>query len=232
MVCLMVNENVTHKSFGHGTILEMTEDIITIHFHNEGIKKLAIPISFQNGYLQLENTVKQMNYLEKVKNKIEVEKKKTVEKEILKDIPQQFKSTAISDLLVGSTYSNKEITTIFKCSPQSGMRRSLKTNSLVLVSIHGKDSDRNPYEDRWEADGLFHYTGMGLTGNQDLRYMQNKTLYHSNVNGVNVYLFESFKKNEYIFRGEVILAKEPYTVTESDSTGAVRKVYKFPLALL
>lgn len=229
----MINENVIHKSFGQGTILEMTEDTITIDFNNLGVKKLAIPISFQNEYLQLENTDKQTNYLEKVKKQREIDKKRSIDKQILEVSAPQCKPVAINDLLlIGSIYSNKEITTIFKCSPQMGMRRSLKTNSLVLVSIHSKNHEQNPYEDRWEADGLFHYTGMGLTGDQDLEYMQNKTLYHSNENGVNVYLFESFKKNEYIFKGEVILAKEPYTVTESDSTGSIRKVYKFPLALL
>lgn len=62
--------------------------------------------------------------------------------------------------------------------------------------------------------------------------VQNKTLYHSNENDVNVYLFKSFRKNESIFRSDVILTKKPYTVTESDSTGTTRTGYKFPLALL
>ena len=39
---------------------------------------------------------------------------------------------------------------------------------------------------------MFLYTGMGLIGNQDFHYMQNKTLYESRTNGVTVYLFEVF----------------------------------------
>lgn len=133
---------------------------------------------------------------------------------------------------VGNTYTNKEVAEMFKVSSQGGMRRSRKTNSLVLISKHSMDMERNPYEDAWQDDDLFHYTGMGLKGDQDLKYMQNRTLNESETNGVSVYLFESYKANEYIFRGEVYLASEPYQVSELDSEGQMRKVYKFPLALI
>jgi hypothetical protein len=45
-----------------------------------------------------------------------------------------------------------------------GMRRSLKTNTLVLISDRTK-----LYKDRWE-NGIFHYTGMGRKGDQRLSY--------------------------------------------------------------
>jgi 5-methylcytosine-specific restriction protein A len=45
-----------------------------------------------------------------------------------------------------------------------------------------------------------HYVGMGLTGDQELGYKQNKTLNESNSNGVQVYLFEVFKKGEYTYK--------------------------------
>jgi 5-methylcytosine-specific restriction protein A len=57
----------------------------------------------------------------------------------------------------GDTIKNDRLMQIFKCSPQGGMRRSLKTNTLVIVSNHM----RAMYEDRW-VDDIFHYTGMGL----------------------------------------------------------------------
>lgn len=136
------------------------------------------------------------------------------------------------EINVGSVYTNKEVAAYFKVSPQGGMRRSRKTNSLVLISKHSADIERNPYEDKWEADGFFHYTGMGLKGDQDLNYMQNRTLNESGSNGVTVYLFESFKSNEYTYRGEVFLAAKPYTVVETDSENNERKVYKFPLSLV
>ena len=73
------------------------------------------------------------------------------------------------DLKIGVEISNDEICALFKCSPQGGMRRSLETKTLVLVSnIKGGE-----YNDRWEGD-ILHYTGQGLTGNQDLNFQQNK----------------------------------------------------------
>ena len=51
---------------------------------------------------------------------------------------------------------------------------------------------------------------MGLEGDQELNYRQNKTLAESNKNGVDVHLFEVFKAKEYIYRGMVKFCKEPY----------------------
>ena len=49
------------------------------------------------------------------------------------------------DLKRGQVINNDQLCEIFKCSPQAGMRRSLKTNSLVLVSNHVASI----YDDRW-----------------------------------------------------------------------------------
>ena len=73
-------------------------------------------------------------------------------------------------LTVGNNINNDQLTEIFKCSPQGGMRKSNTTNTLVLVS----DNTRGIYEDRWIND-ILHYTGMGLEGDQSLEYSQNKT---------------------------------------------------------
>ena len=80
----------------------------------------------------------------------------------------------IEDLQQGSVINNKKLCEIFACSPQGGMRRSLKTNTLVIVSNHVKSI----YDDRWEDDVL-HYTGMGTKGNQSIDAAQNKTLAQS-----------------------------------------------------
>lgn len=106
-----------------------------------------------------------------------------------------------------------------------GMRRSLETNTLVLVSDHTK-----LYEDRWE-DNIFHYTGMGKKGDQSLSFHQNKTLAESDTNGVDVYLFEVLRPNEYIFMGQVFLAGEPYQEEQFDEDKKLRKVWVFPLKL-
>ena len=130
------------------------------------------------------------------------------------------------DLVIGDVYLNQEIAEIFLCSTQGGMRRSLRTNSLVLISDHTK-----VYHDRWN-NGVLHYTGMGLTGDQDFFYMQNKTLYESNMNGVQVYLFEVLQAKEYTYCGRVELADQPYESRQPDMNGQVRKVCMFPLKVM
>ena len=87
------------------------------------------------------------------------------------------------NLQPGTHYSNDDICETFLCAPQGGMRRSKRTNTLVLIANHIKSI----YEDRWE-DGVLNYTGMGQTGNQSLEGNQNITLFESDTNGVEIHL--------------------------------------------
>jgi 5-methylcytosine-specific restriction protein A len=133
----------------------------------------------------------------------------------------------LSKIQQGEILNNDQLREIFKCSPQGGMRRSLETNTLVIVSNHVKSI----YDDRW-IDDVFHYTGMGQIGNQSLTFAQNKTLAESNSNGVEVHLFEVEKEKEYIYQGQVILAGAPYQETQTDANDADRQVVIFPLKLI
>lgn len=131
----------------------------------------------------------------------------------------------IQDLVVGNVYSNSEIANIFKCSNMGGMRRSKETNSLVLIAKHN-----NPlYDDQWTEDEILNYTGMGTENDQNITYAQNKTLTIAKKEGIKVYLFESYKDNEYYYDGEVELVGIPYQSEEADINGLMRKVIKFPL---
>jgi 5-methylcytosine-specific restriction protein A len=105
--------------------------------------------------------------------------------------------------------------------------RSIKTNTLVIVSNHVESI----YDDRW-IDNVFHYTGMGQTGDQSLTFAQNKTLAESNSNGVDVHLFEVEKEKEYIYQGQVMLSGDPYFEIQPDASGNDRKVIVFPLQLV
>ncbi len=127
---------------------------------------------------------------------------------------------------VGEAYTNKDITEMFKCGNMGGMRRSLTTNSLVIVSDHTKEL----YDDKW-VDDILHYTGMGKRGDQTLS-SQNKTLAESNDSDIEVHLFEVLKPTEYIYRGEVYLASEPYREIQKDEDGNERSVLMFPIALV
>ena len=64
-------------------------------------------------------------------------------------------------LAQGQVIDNLQLCQTFGCRPQGGMRRSRKTNTLVLVSNHVESI----YDDRW-INGVFHYTGMGQKGDQ------------------------------------------------------------------
>jgi 5-methylcytosine-specific restriction protein A len=130
----------------------------------------------------------------------------------------------IHDLKPGNTISNEQLARLFKCGIEGKMRRSHKTNTLVLVSDHTKKN----YEDRWE-DNTFHYSGMGMMGDQRLDFAQNKTLARLPLNGVEAYLFEVFEEGIYIFRGRVELAGEPYQEEQPDKNFNMRKVWLFPL---
>lgn len=128
------------------------------------------------------------------------------------------------NLKLGEAITNQELRAIFSCGMMGGMRRSKKTNTLVIVSDHTKGL----YEDKWFGDVL-HYTGMGKVGDQDLNAAQNKTLNESNHNGVAVFLFEVFEENNYIYRGQVQLVEQPYQQNQIDDTGILRNVWIFPV---
>lgn len=129
-------------------------------------------------------------------------------------------------LIIGHKYTNQQLYETYGCGNSGGMRRAKKTNSLIIISSHVASI----YEDRWDGDVLL-YTGMGLNGDQSLDSNQNKTLNESPVNGVQVYLFEQFKVNEYIYLGPVELTSSPYTEEQQDKNGQLRTVYIFPLKL-
>ena len=124
----------------------------------------------------------------------------------------------------GEVLTSEELSRLFKCSTYGGMRRSHRTNSLVLIA---KESG-GPYFDRWE-NNVFHYTGMGMVGPQKLDGTQNKTLAESDTNGVAVFLFENPEPNKYFFAGRVALASAPYSETQPDKYGSKRQVWVFPL---
>ena len=143
-----------------------------------------------------------------------------------KNYPDEINNySGIDDLIPGNVYTNNEIVVTFGVAYMGGMRKSNKKNALVLIADHS-----NPlYDDQWTEDGILNYTGMGKTGDQDVVFAQNWTMKNLATNGVKVYLFESYKKNEYYYDGEVELAAPYFFAKELDDKGKMRKVVKFPL---
>ncbi len=135
------------------------------------------------------------------------------------------KSDSLS-LDIGEIYDNDQIQRIFKCSSQGGMRRSHRTNTLVLIS----NQTDTLYNDVLKCN-FFHYTGMGKSGDQSLNFAQNKTLNESKENRVNVHLFVVFDKGKYTYLGRVELDDTPYQEDQTDENNNTRKVWIFPLKL-
>jgi 5-methylcytosine-specific restriction protein A len=130
-------------------------------------------------------------------------------------------------LKIGEVITHDRLLDIFKCGNMGGMRRSQKTNTLVIISDHTKGL----YEDKWVGDVL-HYTGMGKNGDQSLTFAQNRTLAESNENGVDVHLFEVFKEKEYVYMGQVKLVEKPYQEVQKGEDGVPRKVWIFPVKVI
>jgi len=130
-------------------------------------------------------------------------------------------------LSFGQVISNNILMNIFKCKNCGGMRRSIRTNSLVLIM----DKTKKIYNDRRVKDRVY-FTGMGRKGSMDLTFDQNKTLHESNKNGVDTFLFEVNNIGEYSYMGRVILDGEPYQEFQNDVENIKRKVWIFPLKLM
>lgn len=127
-------------------------------------------------------------------------------------------------LEIGQVINNNTLREIFRCGQQGGMRKSNTTNTLVIVT----DYTRGVYHDKW-IGGVLHYTGMGLSGDQDINYSQNRTLNESDYNGVDVHLFEVMDPGEYTYCGRVQLVAKPYTEHQPDEDGRDRLVWMFPV---
>ena len=126
----------------------------------------------------------------------------------------------------GDIVGNETLRQLFRCSAAGAMRRSPKTNSLVLISDHTQPA----CDDKWIGK-TFHFTGMGLSGEQGLSFNQNKALCESNESGTRLFLFEVFREGEYTYIGEAVLADNPYLSRQTDSGGKARDVTVFPLVL-
>ncbi len=139
---------------------------------------------------------------------------------------------SLKDLVINKVYNNLEIASIFSCSTQGGMRVSLKEKTVTL--INQEYSKVRPYNDSQISDeGIFIYTGMGLTGDQKVSYSnQNGKVAYSDKNGFRLYYFIGIGKNKYKYIGEVVKNGDFYFADEIDKNGTLRKVVKFPLKLI
>lgn len=126
----------------------------------------------------------------------------------------------------GDVIDNTTLVTIFRCSSQGAMRRSVGTGSLVLIADH----TRSACEEKWTGN-IFHFTGRGIYGERGSSFYQNKTLFESKETGTRLFFFEVFKEGDYTYMGEAELADNPYLSRQTGRDNTVHDVTVYPLKL-
>lgn len=104
------------------------------------------------------------------------------------------------DLELGAILSNKQISEIFGCAIEGGIRKSKRNNCLVVIVNYTK----NFHNDHWEGDTLY-FTGHGTNPDS----WQNRDLADAARNDMPVFLFELHKQGEYIYCGRVMVTGAP-----------------------
>ena len=127
------------------------------------------------------------------------------------------------DLNIGDKIGNKDIAELFLCSNQGGIRKSKKTNTIVIIAKFNNCS----YKHRKEGD-ILYFTGMGKKGNQEMK-RQNKSILNAADEGFSLHLFELYEEGTYEYAGEVELMDTPVVEEQTDGSGAMRDVFVFPL---
>lgn len=137
----------------------------------------------------------------------------------------------IPELIIGNSYTNQELMKIFLCANSGGIRVSSRKKTVTIITIIDGD---NPYNDSHvKPDGTFIYTGMGLTGNQEVTETnQNGKIAFNDKNDYTLHYFISYKKKSYEYQGVAIKNGPCYYVDELDQNGNMRKVVKFPLKIV
>ena len=122
----------------------------------------------------------------------------------------------------GQVLTNREACDIFKCSPVGRMRRSRRTNSMLLFY--------DPAEVDW-IDGILEFRGSGREGDQKLT-SHNRTLYQSDSSGVEVFLLRRAEAGGYTFEGKAELSGTPRVEKLPDVNNKPRDTWVFPLRLV
>ena len=74
---------------------------------------------------------------------------------------------------------------------------------------------------------FYHYLVQGRLGDQEST-ISNKSLYESQINNIQVFLFESPKKDVYRYVGRVCIISDSFKKIEIDIDGDYRNVIIFP----
>ncbi|OSI06982.1 Uncharacterised protein [Neisseria animaloris] len=136
------------------------------------------------------------------------------------------------DLKPNDIIKRSELHDKFGGSRQSGISPSLKSNS-VFIFTNPEHGEEHGYYDSWDKNGqVFHYSGEGQTGDQEMKRGNKAIFQHKNDNRA-LYVFQHTEKTGYVrYIGEFQIDElKPYSVKQEHSTnnGPKRNVFIFHL---
>ena len=103
------------------------------------------------------------------------------------------------------------------------------SQSLNVLIFTGPAGHQYGYFDGWHDDGLFHYTGEGQEGDQQLR-QGNRALAEHVLNRIAIRLFRGVRgKVTYVGQFQIDDRRPYYTTDAPDVNGEIRKVIVFRL---
>jgi Predicted restriction endonuclease len=133
--------------------------------------------------------------------------------------------TSTEGLIVGASYTRRELYSMFGCNEQAGIVHVLGLGAVFIFT------GSSAHEDLW-VDDVLNYHGAGDKGDQKLT-RSNKALANTYPDKETIHLFkinksEGLRLNRYL--GEVRLMVPPY-LREVSEKGTIRKKYIFPLVM-
>ena len=112
--------------------------------------------------------------------------------------------------------------------PRWGISHNKKGGFWVVIK---NKSDTNTYDDRIGKDGLYRYTGQGLSEDQSFDNANNSGLRDAESNGQKIYLFWQDNQNsDHKYIGEVkVMKSDDSGKKQRGQDGCLRKVIVFIL---
>ncbi|MGA4841676.1 restriction endonuclease [Streptomyces sp. G45] len=132
-------------------------------------------------------------------------------------------------LAIGTEIRRRELHQQFGGNRQSGISAS-RSNPVVMCFTDAKQGALYGYRDGWGDDGLFHYTGEGQVGDQEM-LRGNKAILQHVADGRDLHMFEMVRKGVVSYLGQFELPDEQswYRAESHDRDGVLRSVIIFKL---
>lgn len=243
----LLKTRVKHKTFGEGTITEISDHYLIVKFAAKE-SKFAYPDAFEQ-FIVAEDVSVQAEILEEINAA-----KQTIDAQcqVVGAVHKADGHSIAQKRVVPSTKSEKSleagfgpdynvgylakqpILTYHQVEEQFGIKISgfgrginRTPSTVVLISSVDKKKSGFVYHDHWTSDGDYIYSGEGKTGNQQMT-LGNKAIIDAARNGKKIHLFVKFSPQEYYYQGMFSLVDYTYE-DDNDGSGNVRKEYKFRL---